>query len=261
MNSSQFLNTFEKEGIAWVKLNRPEIHNAFNPQMIEEIRFIFNSFKKRKDLRAVVLGGEGKSFCAGGDLHWMQEMVNYSQEQNREDALNLFSMFQSIYECPQPVIGLAHGSVFGGGLGLLVCCDYVIAKEKTKFAFSEVKLGIAPAVISAFVLRKCPRALVAPWMLMGTAFTPQIAMSMGLIHDVADDESFPDHVEVVLSNLKEVGPEAVRSTKRLLNQIPELSFDEIRDEVCERISELRVGAEGQEGLKSFLEKRKASWKL
>jgi methylglutaconyl-CoA hydratase len=257
----KFLKTSEEGPFFKIQLNRPEIHNAFNPEMIEEIRASFAQMNQRKDIRAVILSGEGKSFCAGGDLSWMQDMVKYSPEQNKEDAARLFAMFQQIYECPVPVIGVAHGSVFGGGLGLLGCCDYVIAEEKTKFCFSEVKLGIAPAVISVFILRKCPRALVGPSMILGTFFNAQTALSMGLVHEIADEESLPDRVEMVLASLKEVGPEAIRSTKRLLNQIPELSLEEIKEEVCERIAELRVGREGQEGLRSFLEKRRASWKL
>jgi methylglutaconyl-CoA hydratase len=256
----KFLKVSESSGFYKVHLNRPEIHNAFNPDMIQELRQTFANLATRKDLRGVILSGEGKSFCAGGDLAWMQEMVKYSEEQNKEDALKLFQMFQQIFECPIPLLGVAHGAVYGGGLGLLACCDYVIAEEKTKFCFSEVKLGIAPAVISAFILQKCSRALVGPLMLTASVFDAEMAKSMGLAHEVCDEEFLLDRLEIMTSSLREVGPKAMRSTKLLLNQIPYLSWDEIRDEVCERIAELRVGPEGQEGLKSFLEKRRASWK-
>ena len=138
----------EMNHVAYVKLHRPEVRNAFNPEMISEITETFLSLNSRKDLAAVVLQGEGKAFCAGADLSWMQEMVNFSKEQNLSDSKKLFEMFDAIFSCELPVVALAQGSVFGGALGLLACCDYVIAEIGTQFCFSEVKLGLAPATVS-----------------------------------------------------------------------------------------------------------------
>ena len=171
----KFLKYHEEKSIAFVTLNRPELRNAFNVEMIAEIKDAFVRLSTRQDLRAIVLSGEGKSFCAGGDLNWMKDMVNYSMEQNREDAHQLFEMFESILHCHIPVIGMVHGSAFGGALGLVACCDYVIAEEKTQYCFSEVKLGLAPAVISAFVQKKCTLGHVGHFMLSGQVFSSKEA--------------------------------------------------------------------------------------
>ncbi|MGZ3744919.1 MAG: enoyl-CoA hydratase-related protein, partial [Pseudobdellovibrionaceae bacterium] len=148
-----FVEVKEAAQVAYIKLNRPDIRNAFDPSMIADITQAFFDLDKRRDLRAIVLQGEGKVFCAGADLKWMKEMVKYSLEQNKEDSLQLFAMFEAIATCSLPVLGLVQGAAFGGALGLVACCDYVIADPRAQFCFSEVKLGIVPAVISAFVHR------------------------------------------------------------------------------------------------------------
>ena len=256
----KFVNYFEEKLIATVTLNRPEVRNAFNPAMIKEIKEIFLKLSTRHDLRAIIFKGEGKIFCAGGDLHWMKDMVRYTVDQNKEDANKLFEMYEAILHCPVPIVGVAQGAAFGGALGLLACCDYVISEEKTQFCFSEVKLGIAPAVISAFVFKKCTLGQVGPYMLTGQIFSAKSANLMGLVHDVADDESLPDRIETTIGWLREVGPEAVRSTKTLIHSLSSLNWGEVKEETSEVIAERRVSAEGQEGLKSFLEKRKPSWR-
>ncbi len=148
-----------------VKLNRPEVKNAFHPEMIAEITAAFTEFNMDSKIKAVVIAGEGSVFCAGADLNWMQEMIKYSLAENQKDSEKLWQMFEAIQVCERPVIGIVHGAVFGGALGLMACCDYVFAEEKTQFCFSEVKLGLVPAVISSFVLKKVPDAFVRPLML------------------------------------------------------------------------------------------------
>jgi methylglutaconyl-CoA hydratase len=254
-----FVQLTEEKSIAFVSLSRPEVRNAFNPKMITEIRDTFIHLSHRQDLRAIVFRGEGKVFCAGGDLGWMKDMINYSPEENKQDANQLFEMFESIYNCHVPVIGIVHGAAFGGALGLVACCDYVISEEKTQFCFSEVKLGLAPAVISAFVLKKCSMGHIGHLMLTGQVFTATEAKFSGLVHEICDEEALPDRLEVALGWMHQVGPEAVRATKSLVHRIPELSWEDAKDEAAETISERRVSAEGQEGLRSFLEKRKCSW--
>ncbi|MBX2988391.1 MAG: enoyl-CoA hydratase/isomerase family protein [Bdellovibrionaceae bacterium] len=254
------VSVMERKHIVSVRMNRPDVRNAFNPEMIEELTRIFRGFEKRKDLRAVIFSGEGKIFCAGADLSWMKAMVNYSLEQNREDSMKLFSMFEAMALCPLPVLGLAHGAAYGGALGLLACCDEVIVEKGTSFCFSEVKLGIAPAVISSFVLRKTSAGLVRPLMLSGRVFDAEEARRTGLVHHIVEAGGGLNEIEKLALQWCEAGPEAVRETKRLLNDNPNLDWDQQRERTARLIAERRVSTEGQEGLKSFLEKRNPSWR-
>ena len=255
-----FVTLTEMDHVAYVKLNRPDVRNAFNPQMISEITATFESLEGRKDLRAIVLQGEGKSFCAGADLNWMKEMVNFSFAQNQEDSLKLFEMFESIAQCSLPVIGMIHGAAFGGALGLVAVCDEVIAEEGTQFCFSEVKLGIAPAVISAFVVRKAVAGKVRPLMLSATVFNAHIAQQAGLVTEVVPAGEGHTAVQKILHNYLQSGSEAVRETKKLLNDLESLTWDQQRTRTSMLIAERRASAEGQEGLKAFLEKREPSWR-
>ncbi|WP_413558903.1 enoyl-CoA hydratase-related protein [Bdellovibrio sp. HCB209] len=255
-----FIVVAEMEQVAYVKLNRPDVRNAFNPEMIAEITETFHRLEERTDLRAVVLQGEGKSFCAGADLNWMREMVNFSYHQNREDSLELFGMFEAIARCTLPVIGMVHGAAFGGALGLVAVCDEVIAEEGTQFCFSEVKLGIAPAVISAFVQRKAVPGKVRPLMLSGVVFNPQVAQQAGLVTEVVPAGEGHNFVQKVLANYRQGGPEAVRETKKLLNDIAGLTWEQQRARTTHLIADRRASDEGQEGLKSFLEKHEPSWR-
>lgn len=257
----KFIVVSELNHVAYLKLHRPEVRNAFNPEMISEITNIFLELAKRTDLRAIALTGEGKAFCAGADLNWMKEMVNYSFAQNQEDSLKLFEMFEAMNNCPLPIVGLVHGAVFGGALGLIACCDYVIAEEETQFCFSEVKLGIAPAVISAFVMKKAVVGKVRPYMLSGVIFNSAQADSMGLVNEIVTHEDGPKALQRMVHHFLICGPEAVCETKKLLNKLASLNWTEQKSATSKVIAERRVSAEGQEGLVSFLEKRDASWKL
>ncbi|MGZ3745879.1 MAG: enoyl-CoA hydratase-related protein [Pseudobdellovibrionaceae bacterium] len=255
-----FVEVKEAAQVAYIKLNRPDIRNAFDPSMIADITQAFFDLDKRRDLRAIVLQGEGKVFCAGADLKWMKEMVKYSLEQNKEDSLQLFAMFEAIATCSLPVLGLVQGAAFGGALGLVACCDYVIADPRAQFCFSEVKLGIVPAVISAFVHRKAVAGKIRHLMMSGIVFTSQQAAEAGLVNEIVETSDFTVCLESILKAYIECGPEAVRETKKLLNDLPKLSWEEQRQRTSQVISERRVSAEGQEGLKSFLEKRSPSWR-
>ncbi|AFY03157.1 enoyl-CoA hydratase-related protein [Bdellovibrio bacteriovorus] len=256
-----FVVVTEMNQVAYVKLHRPEVRNSFNPEMIAELTRIFTDLEARKDLRAVVLQGEGKVFCAGADLNWMKEMVNFSFEQNREDSLKLFGMFEAIAQCSLPVIGMIHGAAFGGALGLVAVCDEVIAEENTQFCFSEVKLGIAPAVISAFVNKKAVAGKVRPLMLSGVVFNPHIAQQAGLVTEVVPVGEGHTALQKVLHGYMQCGPDAVRETKKLLNDIDTLNWADQRSRTTTVIAERRASNEGQEGLKSFLEKREPAWRL
>lgn len=256
-----FVVVTEMNHVAYVKLHRPEVRNSFNPEMIAEITATFQGLNTRTDLRAVVLQGEGKVFCAGADLNWMREMVNFTFEQNREDSLKLFAMFEAIASCSLPVIGMIHGAAFGGALGLVAACDEVVAEDNTQFSFSEVKLGIAPAVISAFVNKKAVPGKVRPLMLSGVVFNAHVAQQAGLVTEVVPAGEGHTALQKVLHNYLQCGPEAVRETKKLLNGLPAMTWEEQRQRTTTVIAERRASTEGQEGLKSFLEKREPSWRM
>lgn len=236
-----------------VSLNRPEVKNAFHPEMIAEITEVFSKLASDSKIKAIVLKGEGTAFCAGADLNWMKEMVNYNFEQNVKDSKKLWDMFDRIIQCPIPVVGVLHGAVYGGALGLAACCDYVIAETKTQFCFSEVKLGLAPAVISSFVFRKIADGFARPLMLSAEVFNTETALRMGLAHQVpANFESWPEEIKKFSSN----GLEAMRETKKLLNQITgRPSWDDQERLTTRVISERRVSTEAQTRLKKFLEKK------
>lgn len=239
-----------------VELNRPELKNAFNPQMISEITETFQKISQDKSARAVILQGAGTVFCAGADLNWMKSMVDFSFEQNIKDSEKLWDMFEAIALCEAPVIGLIHGAAFGGALGLIAACDYVIADEATKFCFSEVRLGLSPAVISSFILRKCSDSHVRPFMLNAEVFDAFIAQRLGLIHQIKNLENGLTEAQK-FSNL---GLEALRETKKLLNNIESSkagsSWATQKKLTTTVISERRMSTEGQERLKSFLNKTK-----
>lgn len=255
-----FIRQSELENVLYLRMNRSEVKNAFNPAMIEEIREAFLNADKRKDLRAIVLTGEGNVFSAGADLNWMTAMVRYSYEQNIEDAKKLYEMFDSIWRTTIPVICTVRGAAFGGALGLMACCDYVIIEEDVQLAFSEVKLGIAPAVISSFVLRKGIAGRMRFYMMSGKLFSANDALRFSLVHELVKPGTADLALQKVLEIIKDAGPESVRDTKKLLNEAEEFNWHEMKDKSIKLIASRRISSEGQEGLKSFLEKRAPSWR-
>lgn len=258
----QHLKVDKKGTFAVVSLNRPDVRNAFHPEMIEELTRTFNDDLNRdKALRAIVLRGEGKAFCAGADLGWMKSMVDFTLEQNKLDSEKLFEMFAAIRACPVPVIGKVHGFVMGGALGLVAVCDIVAAESQTQFCFSEVKLGLAPAVISSFVLEKMQVSYAHRYMLTAEVFGADEARASGLVHFTGDEKAVEKFIQTVSGLIGENGPEAVRATKGLLRTAAVRSdWEEMKSETTRVISERRVSAEGQEGLRGFLEKRSPAWK-
>ncbi len=262
------LKVQEENSICTITLQRSEVRNAFNPELIEKLTQTFSSFQSQKTVRAVVLRGEGKVFCAGADLSWMKDMAKYSQSENKRDSEKLFEMFESIRTCPVPVITLVQGAAFGGALGLIAASDYVVADSKSQFCFSEVKIGLLPAVISAFILRKVPLSQIAPFMMSGQVFSPLDVLG-SLVHELVDTSSLESEVAVMnrlelaaqpfVDSLLQAGPEAVRETKKLIHNLNTNDWAQTKQIVCQSIAERRVSAEGQEGLSSFFEKRKAHW--
>lgn len=236
-----------------LSLNRPEVKNAFHPKMIREISDYFESLiKHQKDIKLIVLRGEGSAFCAGADLNWMKDMVNFSIEENLADSKKLWTMFANIRNCSIPIVGVAQGAVFGGALGLLACCDYVYTEKSTQFCFSEVKLGLAPAVISDFISQKIPDAFFRPYMISGEVFSAEQAQRMGLVHKIYDSSIELEHA---LKGFMANGHEAMRETKQLLNQLGKTENTEDRKAFCTHvIATRRMSSEAQERLKKFLTK-------
>ena len=237
-----------------LSLNRPDVRNAFHPEMIQEISNFFNDVTSNASQnKLVVLKGEGNAFCAGADINWMKSMVNFSREENLTDSKKLWDMFNVIQNCPVPVLGIAHGAVFGGALGLLACCDYVYAEDTTQFCFSEVKLGLAPAIISDFISKKIPDAFFRPLMLSGEVFGAEHAIYIGLVHKhyTGQTVDMADIIKPFAAN----GKEAMQETKKLLNQLLVSKNSDERKNLCaDVITGRRMSNEGQERLKKFLAK-------
>jgi methylglutaconyl-CoA hydratase len=228
---------------------RPERRNAFDAALIDELAAAFSAVG---DVRAVLLTGDGPSFSAGADVEWMRSSVDLSYEENVADALRLRSMLDAIDGCPAPVVGRVQGHALGGGCGLVACCDIVVAEPGAVFAFSEVKLGIVPAVISPFALAKIGPSAARRWFVTGERFTADVALRIGLIHEVADD--LDAAVDAVLAELLSAAPEAARAAKELARGAL------TAEETARCIAAHRTGEEGQEGLRAFLEKRPARWR-
>jgi methylglutaconyl-CoA hydratase len=248
-----------REGACYCELNRPEVRNAFNAEMIAELDDCARNLPA--DIRVFVLRGEGPVFCAGGDLRWMQQSLEMDREQNREDSRRLAAMYFALDRLPVPVIGLIHGAAFGGGAGLVSICDYAIAVEGTQFSFSEVRLGIVPACISPFVLRKIGPGHTRALFTSAERFDAAKAFQIGLVHHVATNANEAEtFLQSKLHQIFECGPQAVRHTKNLLfNLLFSPSDEKQLETAADLLATVRVSDEGQEGLRAFLEKRKPSW--
>lgn len=247
--------------IATVSLNRPDMRNAFDPVMISELRKAFEDLGRREDLACLLLRGEGKSFSSGADLGYMKAMASFTFEENEKDARALDEMFWAIRTCPLPVVGRIHGHAMGGALGLTSVCDVAAAVEGTQFAFSEVRLGLAPAVISPYVLEKMNPSHARRYMLTGEVFDAHQAREAGLVEVVGDEASVDLFVKSITTTIAANGIEALRATKTLIRAVGATSdWNEKRDLTTKTIAERRVSEEGQEGLRAFLEKRAPKWK-
>jgi methylglutaconyl-CoA hydratase len=238
----------ERDGhVLRVTLARPERRNAFDAALIAELH---EAFRDVGDARAVVLSGEGPSFCAGADVEWQRSSIDLTYEENLEDAMRLYRMLEAIATCPAPVVCVVHGYALGGGSGLVACADVAVAWPDAVFGFTEVRLGIIPAVISPFVLRRVGEA-ARRYFLTGERFGPDVALRIGLVSEVAEDAG--STAETVVADLLAGGPEAVRAAKRLVRERPSGVA------TAEIAAERRTSAEGQDGLRAFLERRPQGW--
>lgn len=257
--SYQHLRVERRGFAAWVTLARPDVHNAFNAALIAELHAVFEELSADDTLRAVVLAGEGRNFCAGADLNWMGASLAYTREENIEDALRMSDMFRAIDTFRHPVIGRIQGAALGGGAGLTAVCDIAIAAEDARFGFTEARLGITPAVISQFVVPKIGPGAARALFLTAERFDALRALTIGLIHKVVPAAELDDAVTATLLDIGQNGPAGVRAAKLLARDILDLSRDEARAMTAATIADLRVSPEGQEGIRAFLEKRRATW--
>ncbi|HEX9500197.1 MAG TPA: enoyl-CoA hydratase-related protein [Thermoanaerobaculia bacterium] len=249
----------ESDGVLLVTLNRPEVHNAFNDELITEAVELFRGVGQR-DVRAVVLRGSGSTFCAGADLNWMSGMLGYTRDENVRDSSNLARMYACINECPIPVVGRVQGAAIGGGVGLVAVCDIVVCTRDARFGLAEVKLGILPAVISPYVIAKIGETHARALFMTGERFDSERALRIGLVHRVADDTTALDAViEETIAQIKTSGPEAVRECKKLIAHVASHELIDSIPYTIEAIATRRVSQEGQAGMKAFLKKEKPPW--
>lgn len=263
MQGKYFLYNLDEQKVGHLTLNRPELHNAFNDEFISELTeaFILLRTKSEEEVRLLVLHGNGKSFCAGADLNWMKRMIDYSDEQNYEDSKRLAGLFFALNELPMPVIAKVGGAVLGGGTGIIAACDYVISSREAKYGFTEVGLGLVPAVISPFVMSKVNESNARAYFLSGERFTADEALRINLIHKVVNNEDLDQATAKQISRFLNAGPKAAREAKALVKGVLTSEPTQLTDYTCKTIARLRVSEEGQEGMKAILEKRKPSWML
>jgi methylglutaconyl-CoA hydratase len=249
----------ESEGVLLITLNRPEVHNAFNDELITEAIDLFRGVGQR-DVRAVVLRGSGSNFCAGADLNWMSRMIKYSRDENVRDSSNLARMYACINECPLPVIGRIQGAAIGGGVGLVAVCDIAICTRDSKFGLAEVKLGILPAVISPYVITKIGETHARALFLTGERFDAERALHVGLVHRIVEDTAALDAaVNETIELIKSSGPQAVRECKKLIAHVASHDILDAVPYTIEAIATRRVSDEGQAGMNAFLKKDKPPW--
>jgi methylglutaconyl-CoA hydratase len=250
----------EHEGpVARVWLNRPEVRNAFDGLMVTELRKTLFDFGTQDEVRVIVLGGRGPSFCAGGDLAWMKAAAHFTREENLREAQALADLFFTVYNSPKPVVGRVHGAALGGGAGLVAACDIPVASLGTQFAFSEVRLGIIPSVISPYVVAKIGESAARELFLTGERFEAVRAQEIGLVRAAVPPEDLDAAVEGRVRELLQAGPRAIAEAKALIREVAWRRVEDVQRYTVERLADLRVSSEGQEGMKAFLEKRKPGW--
>ena len=249
------------ESMAWVNLDRPEVRNALNPELICELTEVFDWLNSRDDIRVIILKGNGKCFCAGADLAYMKDMAGYSYNQNVADAEKLSKLFQTIYFCNKAVIVDVHGACIGGANGIIAAADIVIAEKETKFAFSEVRLGITPATISPFVVQKIGNTAAKELMLTGRRFTAEEAKAFHLVNVVVDEAEMIDTERQYIEHFMHASPDAIAECKNLLRMVTctDDRFNPVFMQTSMAIANQRISKAGQEGMAAFFEKRKPEW--
>lgn len=256
------LNIVQSGFVATVTLNRPEVRNAFNDQVIAELTEAFAGLGARDDVRAIVLAAQGPAFCAGADLNWMRRMADYTRQENIADAGKLAEMLRVIYECPKPTIARVQGDVYAGGMGLVAACDMAVAVDTAGFCLSEVKLGLIPATISPYVIRAMGARAAHRYFLTAERFGAAEALRIGFVHEVVAADELDAKVDELLKALTAASPNAVRVCKKLVIDVAEREINAgLIAATVQGIADIRASDEGKEGVQSFLNKRKPSWLL
>lgn len=247
--------------VAEVWLNRPEVRNAFNDGVIGELTAAFRTLGADPELRAIVLGGHGKAFCAGADLGWMRTMAGYSWQENHADAARLAEMLWTIYSCPLPVLGRIHGDCYAGGVGLAAVCDLLVAADGVQFCLSEARLGLLPATIGPYVVKALGEQASRRWFLTAERFDAARAQALGFVHEVVAADALDAKLGELVALLVANGPAAVKACKQLVKDVAGRPIDAaLRDETARRIADVRAGDEGREGVQAFLGKREPGWR-
>jgi methylglutaconyl-CoA hydratase len=257
--SDALMHSLDERGIATLTLNRPEVHNAFDDALISELNTALAYYSLHPDVRLLVLRSTGKSFSAGADLAWMQRMASYSQEENLRDAGELERLMAAIYNFPRPTLAVVQGAAYGGAVGLISCCDIAIGSDKATFSLSEAKLGLAPAVISPYVIAAIGTRQASRYFLTAERFSAERAEAIGLLHECVAPEVLEGSVSSLVDTLLANGPIALMACKTIIRKIGHASSTDIRVFTTELIAGLRTSVEGQEGLRAFLEKRAPGW--
>ncbi len=243
-----------------ITLNRPDVRNAFNNEVIAEITQAFTELGARGDVRCIVLAAEGTAFCAGADLNWMRAMADYSREENLADAAKLAEMLRVIYECPKPTVARVQGDVYAGGMGLVACCDIAVSVESAGFCLSEVKLGLIPATISPYVIRALGARASHRYFLTAERFSAQEALRIGFVHEVVSADQLDDKVSEITQAIVKNSPNAVKVCKKLVQDVAGEEIGQpLIAKTVQGIADIRSSAEGREGVSAFLGKRKPSW--
>jgi methylglutaconyl-CoA hydratase len=260
--SSNVLRIERTGPVGRVWLDRPDVRNALNGVLIRELAAVFTAFAADAAVRAIVLGGSGKAFCAGADLAFMREVGGYTWEQNRADAETLAEMLWTLYTCPVPVVARIHGDCYAGGLGIASVCDIRVVAEGVNFSLSEARLGLLPATISPYVVRAMGEQAARRYFVTAERFGAAEAKAMGFAHEVTAADALDAKVEELVAALVANGPMATRACKKLVQDVAGREITpELRAETARRIADIRASAEGKEGVSSFLEKRKPNWLL
>jgi methylglutaconyl-CoA hydratase len=256
------INIQYTDQVATVWLNRPSVHNALNGEMIHELFTFFSEVACNKEIRVVVIRGKGDSFCSGADLNWMKEVSKYNYDQNFLESKTLARCLFTIQSCPKPVVSVVHGACMGGANGIVSASDIVIAANSTRFRFSEVSLGLVPAVISPYVTEKIGKSQAQRLFLLAEEFKAADAQQYGLVHYVMDEQEIEDKIQEIIKKVIKNSPEAIQSTKLLMQELDRLTdSDSVINYTSEVIAKARISDDGQEGMAAFFEKRKPEWAL
>jgi len=249
-----------EDGVAALTLSRPELHNAFDDELISGLTQALRALERNDSVRVVVLAAQGKSFSAGADLNWMKRMAGYSRRRNFQDALGLGELMRTLHGLAKPTIARVQGAAYGGGVGLVAACDIAIATREATFALSEVRLGLVPAVISPYVIAAMGERMAIRYFLTGERFDATQALSLGLVHDVCEAQELDDHVQAAVAQVLLGGPAALAAAKRLVRDVARRPLDEdLVRETADLIAQLRTSREGKEGISAFLQKRSPRW--